>query len=424
MIITLFVNVVLVICFLFIVRAYAARVSVAVPKTAEPARRYHHRLTKAEMKKIRGDFDWVGGVIADHHFAHGTRTQMATVTTGGCMVLVPGARNTYGRGVYVTDVGPYAMEYATEYVTGYETATIVIIVDGKSAKDEYGRPMFTDRTGISNYYRTNGCGIMLRVVGRQTIKVPRENWPHAKTLLVYAVPVRLLTPEEGDKLSEKIRDGEPTVAPARKIPERHEEEMPPRRWWTRPLGLCLAAYFLHTWKKANDYKSGWLGLFLAGKTVRRRLGFGDVIKAPQALVEEAMQNLLVNDWLPADGKGPRRQIRPHFEKSQLFWMVGTMTLRKNKDGSWFGRDRYDFHKQEGQGVVAQASGVLVWSYSTLTEAQDKKLRLALRFLNIPSSLYRERNGRLEISNNFWNWLGGEPFQTEVRYDGPFHRIAP
>lgn len=411
MIVTLFVNVALVICFLFIVRAYAARVRIAVPKTAEPVGPRRRRLTKAEMKALRRDFARTESVWSLTNLAHGTKSSMVVATTDGRMVLIPGDGAAFGSGVYATPTGSTAFHYTSgQYYDRHNQQTTIIIIDGQLAKAEDGTMMF-HHVG-ADHFRTNGCGVLLNVVGRENIRTYDRSM-----LYVYAVPVRLLSPLETETLANKRHFGL-TPAPGIKKPDSSAEEMPSRRWWTRPLGLFLAAYFLRTWKKADDYKSGWLGLFLAGRMFRRLLGFGDVIKAPQALVEEAMKNLLIDDWLPADGKGPRRQIRPHYERSRLFWMVGTMTIRQNKDGSWFGRDTYDFHRQYGQGVVAQAGSALVWSYSTLTEDQEAKLRLALRFLDIPSSLYRERNGRLELSNNFWNWLGGQPFQTEVRWKEP------
>ena len=63
-------------------------------------------------------FDWVGGVIADHHVSIRVRAR-----------LHRWPRNTYGRGVYVTS--------QSAFVRGF--------IDGK---DERGRPMFTDRVSI------------------------------------------------------------------------------------------------------------------------------------------------------------------------------------------------------------------------------------------------------------------------------------
>lgn len=338
---------------------------------------------------------------------HGTNCKIAI--DRGTIVLVPGDGAFYGRGVYASP----SVGTAAQYRSGDRSVMVALV--GAQYRG------FRCVCAQDKFWRTDGGSVVARVVATRRVRMyVRAGNCVVPTQVIVAVVGETTEATASHALAATLRAKhriDADVAAATIAAERQKDAVPQRRWWTRGLGLFLAAYFLFVWKRRGDYKSGWLGLFLAGRTLRRVLGFGDIVKAPQAVVEEAMKNLLVDTLLPDDGKGRRRQIRPHYEKSQLFWMVGTMTIRENRDGSWFGRDRYDFHRQEGQGVVAQNSGgELVWSFSELQPEQERKLRFALRYLHIPESLYREREGRLELSNNFWNWLGGSPFQTEVRWD--------
>jgi hypothetical protein len=367
---------------------------------------------------MRAVSDWGKGKndgwapILDAHEAvvHGSSTAVH-VDDAGTFVLSVGEHGSFGAGVY----GSHSFDVASDYA-GRTSGSVFYVLLG--ADRYFSR---CDRNGRRTYLRTDGKAIVARVLRRARVNVRGEY----KVTVIVARTETAVDQKVSAELRTLLRSRlavAATVAAAdvasSEARNAEADAIPPRRWWTRGLGLLLAAYFLLVWKRRGDYKSGWLGLFLAGRTLRRILGFGDVVKAPQELVNEAMDNLLIDTYVNADGrKGVGRQIRPNYERSQLFWMVGTMTIRQNRDNTWFGRDRYDFHRQEGQGVVAQNSGgELVWSFSTLEPTQERKLRFALRCLHIPESLYREREGRLELSNNFWNWLGGVPFQTEVRFD--------
>jgi len=143
-------------------------------------------------------------------------------------------------------------------------------------------------------------------------------------------------------------------------------------------------------------KWGWLGHFLGGT--------GKAKPVPEALAQDWDCNLV----LPL-GKG-QSQIRPY--PSELFWLVGTMTVTVD-ESRVYGVDMYDFHPQHGQQVVHGTDKSLSWGWSgTETDPTQVPFGFLAPLLNaLWPGCFRSRGRSLEISNEFWNRLGGKPFPT-------------
>lgn len=221
---------------------------------------------------------------------------------------------------------------------------------------------------------------------------------------------------------------------------RNPLETPPRKWWSRILGRMLGEVF----SRVSSAKWQYLGRFLLGK--------GGSVILNQQLVDKGMANLSPASHVRIDGQW---FIRPEASE-ELFWMVGGMTLEEKSPGVWEGEDVYDFHPQYGQGVQAQRSSKLCWSFSSLSPWLSVAVGLVRRFF--PDSLiraagksnhlvYRQMsliakrvekkpvvgqflarlikevaktsafNESWEVSNDLWNWFGGVPFTSVVKWQG-------
>ena len=117
-------------------------------------------------------------------------------------------------------------------------------------------------------------------------------------------------------------------------------------------------------------------------------------------------------------------IRPS-QHTELFWLVGGMTLQQQEDGTLEGVDEYDFHPQAGQNTILNRDDLPAYAWSggsqDQTQVRVEKLpgvaQKAILWLGHRShGLIRVVDGRVEVSNRFWNWLGGKPFQTIVRVE--------
>jgi hypothetical protein len=118
----------------------------------------------------------------------------------------------------------------------------------------------------------------------------------------------------------------------------------------------------------------------------------------------------------------RMFIRPD-ANTQLFWIVGGMTVERTKTTGIYGEDTYDFHPQVGQNTIK--GGMLTcWAFSggpedptripvTLGKYDIMPVVRAL-FPKLTYRYIREDNGFLLFSNDLWNALGGKPFTSMLK----------
>lgn len=170
--------------------------------------------------------------------------------------------------------------------------------------------------------------------------------------------------------------------------------------------LSLALGVAQRFGIVRGYKWVWLRHFL-GRS-------GRPLRVPAALAADWDCNLVRPVGQDEDGNS-RYFIRPF--GSELFWLVGGMTVTVYPDGHVMGVDRYDFHMQTGQQTVHGNDKSLQWAWSGTArdETQISAVGILGLLARVGVVLYpdciRVRDGRVEISNKFWNRVGGRPFDT-------------
>lgn len=169
----------------------------------------------------------------------------------------------------------------------------------------------------------------------------------------------------------------------------------------RMLGIAIMLYSNHL-----SLKWKWLAHFL--------LASGTPMKLPESLARDWNKNLV-----RAIGNS-KYLIRPY--PSELFWIVGSMIVEKTSD-KVYGEDVYSFQPQTGQNVIHGADKSLQYAWSggdgdptQITGKLATYLLVIARMIGLTESIVKiDNQGRLLVSNEIWNVLGGKEFKTILEY---------
>ena len=307
----------------------------------------------------------------------------------GNLVLVPGTNNAHGIGVYFAELGKTGR---SESSANYE-----IVVSKRQA--EQAGVVFDD-----NCWPKALTGIRLHAVEREVVG--------GRTRFYCVVTEVLDDIETGIVRTSVFSDG--TKATARSIRKQREMATPsqclgPRYWLIGKL-LALTCFIKALTLVRTNSWSKWaaLGWFLSG--------IDGTWTIPSSIAK---------DW----NTGVVKQlddgnmfIRPS-ANTALFWIVGGMTLQNRGDGVYVGVDVYDFHPQKGQRTIA-GDKCFTWAWSG-GHNDPTQIPSNLKWVNLYNMLrwvapklryryIRERDGRLLMSNDLWNAIGGKPFRSVVK----------